>query len=91
MIKAENLFNIDYNDSDIEKITDEMTDAIQTVQDNIDFTMNTTFWEDDKMIEEKEIFATGLDDEPIAKVRIESETPEVIFAIEDLIENTWKK
>lgn len=77
------------DDKDIDKSILIMEEREQEVLDSMDAVFNETRWEGDIMVVDKEIMATSLDDDFIAKVRIESPTPEVVFAIEHLLEKMW--
>ena len=88
----DNSFEIEldpYTAEEWEQVFDVMKDRISTVKNSIDAYINSSRWENDLFIEEKDVMASSLSEDYIAKVTIETKTPEVAFAIEELLEGMW--
>ncbi len=79
------------DDTDIDNAIQVMQERTQEVIDSMDAVFNETTWKGDMLITEKEIMASGLDDDFIAKVTIVTPTPELSFAIEQLLEQEFNE
>lgn len=92
---ADNIFDDDFwerisDDPGTDENINEMQDRNKQIKDNIIMIMNESYWEDDLFTEKKD-FLTSLDDEYIARVTVETKTPEFTFMLDDELNKLFIK